>query len=106
MSTMKITKKNLELTFLWKKKKLDLVESEYLNNKKKYFWLLCKNGEPFSDITVNDDNTICYHCEHLVNWDFINFCFKWDIGKCSQRLQKNLDTSPLENRGSYYSFIL
>lgn len=103
---MEKIKRNVLLDFLGKQKKLDIVKSEYYNNGKLYLGLICKNWEPFSDITVNDPSVICYNCEHLVDRDFINFGFNWDVEKCNKRLQENLNTSPLEYRGNYYSFIL
>lgn len=103
---MEIIKRNLNLLFLCKNKKLNLIKSEYTNNSKAYFGLLCKNWEPFSDITVNDPSIYTEPNENLIDRDFINFCFGGDVDKCEERLQKNLGVTALSYRTAYYSFIL
>ena len=60
---------------------LKLVESNYTNNGKKYFWLIDKkDGEYFADITVNITDpvkTLSHY--NYIDWSFIELCFKNDI---------------------------
>ena len=97
--------KTIQLDFLGGKENLTLVRGTYECNGRDYYGLLSKNWEPFADITVNIPDLNCYKCEHIIDWDFINFCFGGSIEKCLERLKKAFDWTYLENRGDYYSFI-
>ena len=82
------TIKNIKLNFLWKNRNLTLVKWTYECNGRDYYGLINKDWEPFADITVNIPDMNCYKCEHIIDWDFINCCFKWDINLCLERLKK------------------
>lgn len=83
---------------------LKLVESNYTNNGKKYFWLIDKkDGEYFADVTVNLDLDPVYNSYNFIDWDFINCCFSY-IGDCEKWLKENLKIKQFWKLGDYYYF--
>lgn len=83
---------------------LDLVKSEYLNNKKPYLWLIDKkDGEYFSDITVNLPTGKTEY--NYIDFDFIECCFSY-IGDTEKRLRENLKIKDFGKDGDYYYFTL
>lgn len=85
---------------------LKLVESNYTNNGKKYFWLIDKkDGEYFADITVNITDpvkTLSHY--NYIDWSFIELCFKNDIEAVKKRLFENLKIQAFWKFAGYYYF--
>jgi hypothetical protein len=96
-------KKTVKLKFLWKTKTLRLFKSEYACNWKDYYWLLTRNWEPFSDITVNLPNEDILKDYNFVDRDFINICFS-DVSDCEKRLRENLNIKHFHPYWDYYYF--
>ena len=89
---------------------LEIIENNYTNNNKKYYWLYdFETWEPFEDITVNI-NPIPTAKEiqdyNYINWDFIQFCFENNIEKMEKRLKKNLKIKQFWKLAWYYYFTL
>jgi len=82
-----ITKTWLKLEAFWKTYTLSLVESNYENNWRKYFWLIDEeDGEYFSDITSNYSDIKLEDDECLLKGDFVS-CF-WNEWKAIMWLGK------------------
>jgi hypothetical protein len=95
----------MKLTATWGKTyNLELIESNYTNNNKKYYWLYDKKDwEPFADITVNipDWN----HELNYIDNDFL-LCFK-DKMDCFDWIKKNLKATECGidwNGRNYFKF--
>lgn len=86
--------------------KLALYKSVYASNSRPYLWLIdTKDGEFFTDISVNDNDIETLPNEYLLNRDFV-LCFDGDITKTRKRLEKNLNIQSWGINNWYHCFTL
>lgn len=93
--------KTLKLKFLGKNLNLLLEESEYTETWNKYLWLYEKNGEFFSDISVNVDWLM--KNEIAISKDFENCCFS-DPKELYDRINKNFEITSRWVCNGYHVF--
>lgn len=100
-------KNTVYLNFLWKKRKLELIQDQYQNNNKLYLWLYdIKENDYFCDITCNDPNCLLAQNQNIIDNDFIQICFNNNIENLKNRLKENLNIKDFDYYFWYYTFTL